>query len=65
MAAISGNMALNYGMDRPEILSVIGECSFLFLNNLSPIFGKEKQYILHLPHKAKCFTNYFTNLCQL
>lgn len=58
-------MAFNYGTDRPEILFVNGKCSFLFLNYLSPIFGKEKQYILHLHHKAKCLTNYFTNLCQL
>lgn len=58
-------MALNYGMDRPEILSIYGKCSLLFFNYLSPKFGKEKQAYLHLPHKAKCFTNYFTNLCRL
>ena len=52
-------MASNYGTDRPEILSILQVYSVLFFNNLSPIFGKEKQYILHLPTQSKMFNNYF------
>lgn len=58
-------MAFNYGMDKPEILSVYGKCSLLFFNNLSSIFGKEKQAYLHLPSQSKMFHNYFHNLWLL
>ena len=59
MTAILGNMASNYGTDRPEILSTYSKCRLLFFNNLSHIFGKEKQAELHLPSQSKMFHNYF------
>jgi hypothetical protein len=62
MTAISGNMAFNYGTDRPEILPDLQVYSVLFFNNLCAKFGKEKQACLHLPTQSKMFNNYFHNL---
>jgi len=65
MTAILGNMAFNYGTGKPEILPNYSKCSLLFFNNLSSIFGKEKQAYLHLPSQSKMFNNYFHNLWLL
>jgi len=59
MTAILGNIAFNYGTDRPGILFISQVCMRLFFNNLSHIFGKEKQAELHLPSQSKMFHNYF------
>jgi hypothetical protein len=65
MAAILGNIPFNYGTDRPEILSILQVCMRLFFNNLSSIFGKYKQALLHLPPQSKMFNNYFHKLWLL
>jgi hypothetical protein len=40
MMAFFGNMGMNCGTGKPEILPITQVCMRLFLNNLSPIFGK-------------------------
>jgi hypothetical protein len=60
MAAFFGNMARNYGMNKPGTLFTLQMCSVLFFNILPPIFGKEKQALLHLPTQSKMY-NYLFN----
>jgi len=55
MAAFFGNMSFNYGMNKPLYLFTLQMCSVLFFNILSPIFGKEKQALLHLPTQSKMY----------